>query len=129
MAFAITNKAWDRMDFQGVPAVHVELADKNADVSAADLGIVGLKFMKGRIVCKSGLTNGQTANWAIRVGTGASLTAPEIIAQSPTYTFVTGDGTFTWEFIGWSNNGFQSYSIDVTNSGGTAVFDVLFDAV
>lgn len=127
MAFAIVNKRYEDRSFVGVPAVHKEVADATA-IAATDLGVVGLLWLKGRVVIKSGMANTNTAIFTVRVGTGAALTAPELVHVSPTMTFVTGDGTITHEFVAFSNNGFQSYKVDVTNSGGTASFDFMLDA-
>ena len=127
MAFALTNKSQISPNAPGQGgAFHVELADQTA-VSAQNTAIVGLKFIRVRVMIKSGMANTNTALFVVRVGTGAAVTGPEIVAVSPTYTWLTGDTNLTWEGYGYSQTGFQSFKIDVTNGTGTASFDVMVD--
>lgn len=126
-AFAITNKVFATPDGMYMPSVHKELADQTT-VGNTDLGVVGLKWFRIRIMVKSGMANGNTVIFTVRVGTGAGVTAPELILTSPTITFVTGDTNLFWEAIAASNAGFQSFKITFTNSGGAASADVMVDA-
>lgn len=125
--YTITNKVFANPEGMFLPSVRKELADQTA-VAATDLGVVGLKWIRVRVIIKSGMANTNTAIFLVRVGTGATVVAPELTLTSPTITFVTGDSRLLWDGIGWSNAGFQSFKIDVTNSGGAAVFDVQVDA-
>src|SRR2546428_5644025 len=126
MAFALTNKVFATPDDTFVPKAHFELADQTAAVNT-DTTIVGLKWIRVRILNKSGKTNAQTVSWAVRVGTGTGVTNPEVVATSPTYTFVTGDTNLTWDVVAYSQTGFQSFNITPTNSAGTASYDVMVD--
>jgi|SRR6266850_1213967 len=127
MAFALTNKVYATPDDTFQPKCHFELADQTA-ASTKDTTIAGLKWFRVRILVKSGLTNAQAVLFSVRVGTGSGLTSPELVAVSPTYTFVTGDTNLCWDYVGYSQTGFQSFSVTPTNTGGTASYDVMFDA-
>lgn len=124
MAYTVLNTVSLPTEFVGLPSVQQKPTGVTS-VSATDLGTSGLRFIRVRIVVNSGMANTNTAIFVVRVGTGTGVTAPEVVITSPTLTFVTGDSKITWEGYGYSNNGFQSYSISVTNSGGTANFDAL----
>jgi len=127
MAFALTNKSQLNPSAPGQPGVlHYEFADQTA-ISAQNTGVAGLKFIRVRILIKSGMANTNTALFAVRVGTSTAVTGPELVALSPTYTFVTNDTNLTWEGYGYSQTGYQSFKIDVTNGTGTASFDAIVD--
>lgn len=136
MAFAITNtKRNDRHYTSGIPTStttsgtgQVQLADQNADIVATNMGVAGLKYLRGRLCIKSGMANTNTFVFNIRVDTVVGMSSPELIYQSPVYTYVTNDDTINIDFEGWSEDGFQYVSLDLTNSGGTAVFDLIYEA-
>jgi hypothetical protein len=106
MAYAITNKT----DFtpQGFPTKIVELADLTADVAAQDLGIVGFKWLRvrGRIKALVG-----TFALVVKVDTVVGMSSPETIIQTPTYPDVE---PITFEYFGWSDDGFQFVNLDFT---------------
>lgn len=126
MAYATTNQCMEQRNFTA-PKV-TTLADQTADTAALDLGVAGLKFVRGRIVAKSGIANTETFSFVIRVDTVVGMTSPELIYSSPTYTAVTGDSKVIMDFEGASEEGFQFLNLDVTNAG-TWTFDVLIEAV
>lgn len=135
MAFAITNtKVNSGFYTTGVPSTattsgtsQVRLADQTADVAAQDMGIAGLKYLKGRIYAKSGIANSETFSFVVRVDTVVGISSPELIYSSPTYTAVTGDVGVCMDFEGWSEDGFQYVNLDVTNTG-SWTFDVILEA-
>lgn len=126
MAFATTNKvltvpsAW-------VPTAIKELADQTADIAAQDMGLAGLKFLRGRLVAKSGIANAETFSVIIRVDTVVGMTSAELIYTSPLYTAVTGDSKVVIDFAGASEEGFQFVNVDVLNAG-TWTFDLILEA-
>lgn len=122
MAFAITNLTEFAPDAIGQSA-RVTLADQTADTAAQDMGVANLKWLKIRIVAKSGIANTETFSYVLRVDTVVGMTSPELIYVSPTYTAITGDAKVTMEGYGFSEDGFQFVNLDVTNAG-TWTFDV-----
>jgi hypothetical protein len=92
-----------------------------------DTGIVGNKFIRGRMMVKDGvLTNGETlSNLRVWVDNAAAMTTPEMVAQCPTLTWSTGDTNMLWDFSGWSNTGFRYVKFMGTPTGATD--DVLVD--
>lgn len=137
MAFAITNTrlaAPETILQGGVTTAQttsgtsqVRLADQNADVAAQNMGVAGLHYLKGRLMIKSGMSNTNTFAFVVRVDTVVGMSSPELIYSSPTYTFITNDDTINIDFEGWSEDGFQFVNFDLTNSGGTAVFDLILE--
>lgn len=129
MAFAMTNKAQINYNApgQGAAKLHYELADQVAAGTLTDTAIAGLKFARVRIVVKSGMANGNTILWMLRVDNAEALGSPELVYTSPTYTFVTNDTNLTHEFVAFSETGFRAFKLTATESGGTAVFDVMVD--
>lgn len=134
MAFEITNtKLNDDFYTTGIPTTsttsgtsQVRLADQTADIVGQNMGVAGLKYIKGRIMAKSGIANTETFSFIVRLDTVVGMTSPELVYQSPTFTAVTGDVKVNMEFEGWSEEGFQFVSIDVTNAG-TWTFDVILE--
>jgi hypothetical protein len=111
----------------GVFFPSLRLADQLADIAAQDMGVAGLKHLKGRIVAKSGIANAETFSFVIRVDTVVGMSSPELIFQSPTYTAVTGDVKACIDFDCFSEEGFQFVNVDVTNAGNWT-FDLLLEA-
>ena len=126
MAFAITNKT-TTFPTEFVPVVHKELADQTSDITALDMGVAGLKFLRGRIVAKSGIDNTETFSFLVRLGATASLNPSELVYVSPTYTGFTTDTRAIFNFYASSELGFQYVNVDVTNAG-TWTFDVILEA-
>ena len=129
MAFLTTfPKSYNQPINSGLPVAHSELADKTGTAATVDTGIVGLKYGKIRIVIKSGLANTNSAIFELRVGTNNNLTAPEVVWVSPSIVFRTGDTNLIIEGQFASAAGFQSWQIRAVDTGGTAAYDVMFDA-
>lgn len=125
MAFEITNKR--RASPSGVYSPRVELADQIGDVAAQDMGVAGLKHLRGRLVAKAGIAATETFTLRIRVDTVVGMTSPELIYQSPTYTAVAGDVKACMDFEAFSEEGFQFVNLDVDNAGAWT-FDVILEA-
>lgn len=134
MAFELDNTKLNAKHYtSGVPSSsttsgtgQLRVADQTADQTALNLGVAGLKYLKGRILAKSGIANTETFTFNVRVDTVVGMTSPELIYQAPTYTAVTGDVAVCMDFEGWSEDGFQYVSIDVTNAG-TWTFDLILE--
>lgn len=123
------SSQWSR-EFEGIPAAHSEQVDKTISTPVTvDTGVVGLKYIRCAILVKSGMSNGNTIRFVLRTGTGAAVTSPEVVWTSPIYTFVTGDTNLIVVGEGFSNAGFQSYTLSAVQSGGAAVVDAIFDCV
>lgn len=128
MAFAITNKTPFPTNAPGQPGVlHYELADQVAAGTLTDTAIDGLKFIRVRLVVKSGMTDGQTFTYRVKVDNAANLGTPEVVAWSPTLTFATDDALLEHTVYGISQTGFRAFRIIGTNVGGTAVYDAYVD--
>lgn len=124
MALAIINNVNTKMprEFIELPAARVELADQTADVVAQDMGVAGLKFLRGRIRVKV-----LVGTFALRVNvdTVVGMSSVEYIFQSPTYA----DGEpIMFDFFGWSEDGFQFVNLDIT-FGTSGTFDAILEAV
>jgi hypothetical protein len=134
MAFELDNtKLNDKFYTSGIPTStttsgtgQLRVADQTADQTALNLGVAGLKYLRGRIFAKSGIANTETFAFNVRVDTVVGMTSPELIYQSPTYTAVTGDVAVCMDFEGCSEDGFQFVSIVVTNAG-TWTFDLVLE--
>lgn len=126
MAFAMVNTVMT-VPPSFVPAVSIRLADQTADIAAQDMGIAGLKTLRGRITAKSGIANTEVFSFVVRVDTVVGMTSPELIYSSATYTAVTGDVKVVMDFLANSDEGFQFVNLDVTNAG-TWTFDVILEA-
>lgn len=127
-AFALTNLTFPALEGPMLPVTRKQLADQTAAVNT-DMGVVGLKWIRVRILIKSGMANTNTVLFAVRVGTGSGVTNPELVATSATYTFVTNDTNICIvDLLGFSQNGFQSFKVTPTNGGGAASYDILADA-
>lgn len=120
-AFDITNLRRASPHGSFYPAIR--LADQTADITAQDMGVANLKHLRGRVVAKSGIANGETFALVIRVDTVVGMTSPELIYSSATYTAVTGDVKCCFDFDAFSEEGFQFVNVDVTNAG-TWTFDI-----
>ena len=136
MAYTITNDDYADPSFSPMPACHQELADQTLVAGAlttttVNTGIAGLKWARLRGIIKTlGDYGGtDTMRISLQVGTGAALTGPVTIAQK-TLTFTTGDTAQTFDLMGWSNAGFQSWTVIIAGSGGdeVSVLDLEFDA-
>ena len=130
MAQSITNTANFPYVIPGIPAAHVALADQTATTAAQNSGIVGLLFARCRVRVKTfgTLAAADTSRFTLQVGTGSAITGPVNIAQV-TITVETGDTELTFDLDGWSQVGFQSWKVLMTNaSSHTATFDLIFDA-
>jgi len=134
-AYSITNRNFATPDAAWIPACHLELADQtlaNSTLTTATVntGIVGLKWIRVRALLKT--LGGQAAGETIRIsaigGTGAAITTPVNMGQN-IVTMETGDTAIAFEFIGWSNAGFQSYALLINSSGAarTPVLDIQID--
>jgi len=126
MAFAIANKV-TTLPTEWVAAARVELADQTADIAAQDMGIAGLRFLRGRLVAKSGIANTEAFSFVIRVDTVVGMTSPEMVYSSSTYTAVTNDVKAIFDFYATSEEGFQFVNFDITNAG-TWTFDLILEA-
>jgi hypothetical protein len=130
MAFAITNKLFPSPEATYIPANHKEIADITASQSNINTGIVGNKWIRVRIYVKSfgTLTAADVFTASIQVGTGASVTAPEDVAQV-SRTVQTNDTTLNIDMQGASQAGFQSYNILIaTSSSHSFTGDIMVDA-
>ena len=128
MAFAIVNKSQQNINAPGQPGVlHYELADQGAAGTETNTGVVGLKFIRVRLMVKSGLANTNSFAFQVAVDNNASMASPEKVAYQPAMVFVTNDTNLCTEVIGWSQTGFQYFKIVGTDSGGTAVYDAIVD--
>lgn len=135
MAFAITNVNLKDLQWtSGITTLtttagkaQVQLADKTV-VTAQNMGVAGLQYIKGRIKVKSGLTNGNTIAFTVRVDDVVGMTSPELVCTIPAYTFATNDVSLNIDFEGWSDTGFQFVTVTFTNVGGAAVADVILEA-
>lgn len=123
MAFDILNENTKApTTFYELPASRVELADQTADIAAQDMGVVGLKYLRGRVRVKT-LTG--TFAFRVNVDTVVGMSSPEYIYQSPTYA----DGEpICVDFVAWSNDGFQFVNFDVT-FGTSGTFDLILEAI
>jgi len=122
VAFAITNlNTKVPREFIDLPGVRVELADQTADVAAQDLGVVGLKFLRGRIRVK---TLVGTFAVVINVDTVVGMSSKELIFSSVVYPDAE---PLNIDFVGWSEDGFQFVNIDVT-FGTSGTFDAILEA-
>src|SRR3972149_3388158 len=126
MAFAIANKVTP-LPTEWVAAARVELADQTADIAAQDMGIAGLRFLRGRLVAKSGIANTEAFSFVFRVDTVVGMTSPEMVYSSSTYTAVTNDVKAIFDFYATSEEGFQFVNFDITNAG-TWTFDLILAA-
>ena len=128
MAFAITNKSQINPTASGQAGVlHYELADQVAAGTETDIADAGCKFIRVRLMVKSGMTNGHTFKFCVAVDNDDTMATPERIAFSPLMSFVTNDTYLTCEVFGWSETGFTTFRIIGTNGSGTAVYDALVD--
>ena len=128
MAFELTNKAQFDRRAPGQPGVlHYELADQDASGTLTDTGVAGCKFIRARIMVKSGLSSTNTAAFSIAVDNAAGGTSPERVAWADEAAFVTGDTNLTFDLWGWSNTGFRAFKITGTDSGGTMAYDAIVD--
>lgn len=129
MAFALTNGA--PFPVNAVPvkttAQHFELADQGAAGTLTDTAVAGYKFIRVRLVIKSGLGNGNSFTFRVKVDNAAALASPEVVAFSPTMAFATNDTYLSCEVYGASETGFRYFQIVGTDSGGTAVYDAFVD--
>lgn len=135
-AFAITGKQFASWEASYLPVAHAELADLTmvaGTVTSAvqNTGVVGLKWVrvKARLKTLGGLAATNTVRISVQAGTGAAVTNPVQIAQQ-LLTMETNDTELLFQFIGWSEAGFQSYRVIITSSNGAAVsvVDVMVDA-
>lgn len=126
MAFAMVNKV-TTFPTEFIPLVHVELADQTADTVAQDMGVVGLKFLRGRIVAKSGIAATELFSVIIRVDDVVGMTSAEVVYQSTAYTAIANDVKYVLDFYCTSDDGFRFVNVDVTNAG-TWTFDLILDA-
>lgn len=129
-AFALTNKQFASWEAAWLPAAHNELADQTGTTGTQNTGVVGLKWARVRISVKTfgTLTAADTFRATLQVGTGASITNPENIAQA-NVTVETGDTSLQIVMIGASQNGFQSYKIIITTaSSHSFTADIMVDA-
>jgi hypothetical protein len=107
------------------------IADEGSTGTVTDLGATGLKHIRVRLMIKSGMSNGNTFLFNVRVGaslSGGAIVDPENVARIPARTFVTNDTYLTFDVFGWSYTGFRYFQIYGTDSGGTAVYDAIVDA-
>ena len=123
MVFAITNTNTKiPREFIDLPSARVELADQTADVAAQDMGVVGLNFLRGRMLVKVLVG---TFAFLIGVDTVVGMTSAELIFQSATYPDAE---PLNIDFFGWSQDGFQFVNVDVT-FGTSGTFDLILEAV
>lgn len=128
MAFTLVNKTPFPTAAVGEAGVlHYELADQGATGDLKDTGIADCKFIRVRLVVKSGMGNTNTFTFRVKVDNTAALASPEVVAWSPTMTFVTNDTLLSIELYGASQTGFRYFQILGTDSGGTAVYDAYVD--
>ena len=144
MAQSITNKQFVTYEAAFQPAASKLFADQTLvggtlAVATTNTAIVGLQWMRVRARLKTinGITAGERFRMTCLVGTGAAVTGPENIIQvgaelstGATETSILVQG------VGWSQTGFQSYSIilEVLDVGGvtpsadvTSVIDLMVD--
>lgn len=135
MAQSLVNKQFATPDAAWIPACHLELADQTLanstlTTTTVNTGIVGLKWIRVRAILKT--LGGQAAGESIRMtavaGTGGAITGPTNIGQQ-VVVMETGDTAILFDFIGWSNAGFQSYALLINSSGAvrTPVLDIMID--
>lgn len=128
MAFAITNKAQISPVAPGQAGVlHIEQADQVVAGTLVDTGVAGLKFIRVRGLVKSGLGNGNSVLYKVKVDNDGALASPETVGQTAGLIWITNDTNLTFEVYGWSETGFRYVQIVGTNSGGTAVADYMID--
>lgn len=128
MAFAITNFSKPHPDATGLPVAHQEVADTTT-VASVDMGVAGLKHLRGRIWVKSYGADNTQVTFVVKVSTVAGMTTPETVHQSPTLiaTLSTATG-LNHDFQGWSQAGFRYVSVVPTTATGTCTFDMILDA-
>lgn len=129
MAFAMTNVNLTLPTAVAtVPAYKVQLADQGASGTETDLGAGTVcKYIRGRVVVKSGLSNGNTFTFRVLVDDAASVASPERVYTSPAMAFVTNDTYLSQDFTAASQTGFRYFKIVGTDSGGTAVYDAVVE--
>lgn len=129
MAFSLTNSAPFPLNAPPMKssAQHFELADQGAAGTLTDTGVVGLKFIRVRLVVKSGLGNGNSFSYVVKVDDAAALASPEQVAYQMVMTFATNDTLLCSEVYGVSQTGFRYFKIIGSDSGGTAVYDAYVD--
>ena len=134
-AQTITNIGYADRPASWIPACHSELADQTLvggtlTTTTVNTGIAGLKWIRVRGIIKTlgGFSAAETMRISVQAGTGAAITSPTQIAQI-ILTMETGDTALTFEMVGWSNAGFQSYAIIITCSDGAgiSVLDIITD--
>lgn len=135
MAQSLVNKQFAPPEAAWIPACHLELADQTLvnstlTTTTVNTGIVGLKWIRVRAILKTlgGQAAGETIRMTAQAGTGAAITSPTNIGQQ-IVTMETGDTAILFDFIGWSNAGFQSYALLINSSGAARVpvLDIMID--
>lgn len=129
MAFEITNKAPATLFEVGLPEVHTELADQTASDTNRDLGVVGLKFLRGRIYVKGVGTAAGDIAVLVTVDTVSGLATPEVIADIPAVALASTDTNVCLDFQGWSQDGFQFVTVAITTNTSAVTYDLILDAV
>lgn len=132
MAFAMTNVGkLPTADAAAIPLLVVKQYDKGATGTEIDTTIATCKFLRGRIMVKSGLGNTNTATFKVGVGTATGLfggtATTEVVATSPTLIFTTNDTYLNWEFCAAAQTPFQYVEIKGTNGSGTMVYDLYLE--
>lgn len=129
MAFALTNKKPFPTNAPAMEtaAQHFELADQGAAGTETNTGVAGNKFIRVRLVVKSGLANTNSFAFKVKVDNAASMASPELVAFQPAMVFDTNDTYLISNVFGSSETGFQYFKIIGTDSGGTAVYDAYVD--
>jgi hypothetical protein len=129
MAFEIVNMApLPTADSAAIPVFVTQQYDQVAAGTEIDTGIADNKFVRGRILVKSGLADTQSATFQVGVGAATGLhggsAATEVVATSPTLVWNTGDSDLSWDFCAAAQTPFQYVEVLGTNGSGTMVYDM-----
>lgn len=112
------------------PVSHIELADQTISTTgtmfaAQDFGVANLHYLRVRTRIK-GIAAADAKSFTMRVSTTSAMTAPELVAFVPSYTFLTTDIVdVDWE--GWSQTGFQ-YAQGSYAGTTTITYDMILEA-
>lgn len=107
-----------------------QLADVTATSAAQDTGVVGNQWcrLRARLKTIGTLVAGDVITLTVVAGTGSAVTSPEGIAQVQYKVSASGETTFNLpDAFGWSQNGFQSFKVDVGFSAHSGTLDIQVD--
>jgi hypothetical protein len=128
MAYAITNKAYPHPDMGSMPVAHAESADNVAAVASVDLGVAGLKHIRGRIRVKAFGADATGVSFVVKVSPAAAMTTPEtvFVSNNNVATLSTAAG-LNISFQGWSEAGYRYVSVTPTTTTGAVTYDFVLD--